>query len=102
MADILGIQRGGDITLRFTFPAGTDLTGSTAVFTAAWHGGSMRRDNLVLDVAARSFALALTPAETRALPTGKLTRYELELRQFGRQTIVQSGMIETQGGLNDD
>lgn len=102
MSDIVGIWRGANIKLQFKFPVGTDLTGATAWFSAAWPGGSMRRTDLVLNVPGRSFTLSLTPAETRALPEGRLTSYELELRQSGNQTIVDSGKIEAVGGLNDD
>lgn len=79
-----------------------DLTGSVLVFRAEHPRGSLRRTMSLDAPASGEASLRLEPAETRALPPGTLTAFEIERRIGGRQTTLVIGLIRAMGGVNDD
>jgi hypothetical protein len=79
-----------------------DLTGSELVFRAEHPRGTLRRVLMLDRPEAGEAALRLEPAETRSLPPGTFTAFEIERRIGGRQTTLLIGLIRTMGGVNDD
>lgn len=99
----------GPLTLRFK--AGADpvnLTGSTLVFIAKHATATIRKETgvdalfAISNATAGEATLELTPAETRTLPIGDLTRYEIEHRISGRQYTLLQGKLLVSEWVNDD
>jgi len=108
--DIEGRQ-GNSLSLTFQFVTDTDdtpldLTGSSFVFTAVHRSGTLQKasadDELTVDAFAGQVTLDLTAAETRALPAGALTTYELEQRLSGAELTLMAGRLIIAEGINDD
>lgn len=107
--DIEG-RRGNTLRLTFRFKTDADtvldLSGSEIIFRAIYFGGVIRKSSasaqLTLNEAEGEVLLVLTAAETRALPAGSLTSYEIERRVTGDETTLVSGQINLSEGVNDD
>ena len=83
------------------------VAGSEFVLTIRWAGGSIRKstaasDGFALDAATSELAWSPTLAETRLVPLGRLSRYEVERRIGGHQDPLITGSITGKGGNNDD
>lgn len=83
------------------------VAGRNFVLAVKWHGGSIRKsttasDGLALD--AETSTLTWTPslAESRAIPLGRLSRYEIELREGDLQITIVVGSVTGLDSLNDD
>jgi hypothetical protein len=108
----IDLVRGNTYSAKFTFlqsdnETAHDLTAATLVFRAVHNGAEvLRRDTsagITVPTPANGEAfLTLTPAQTRALPQGAVTAYELEMRQGGAETTVFYGKIDARLGNNDD
>jgi hypothetical protein len=85
-----------------------DLTGSTVIFRAVYPfgAGTLRKSTadagLVMRAALGEVDLTLTPEETRAMPLGAVTTYDIEHRVLGVQTTLAVGTITVLKGDNDD
>ena len=93
--------------------APVDITGWEAVVVIEWPAavgiaaGEIRKTTdenggLAVDVQAGSFALALTPAETRQIPTGTSAKYEFEIRYQGTEATPFYGEVKVSEWANDD
>lgn len=83
------------------------VAGSEFVLSIRWGGGSIRKstavgDGFVLNETTSELAWSPTLAETRLVPLGRLSRYEVERRIGGTQDTLISGFITGKGGNNDD
>ena len=105
----IALTRGNTATVRFavwadddkTQPA--DLSGASLHFRAAWNGGQMLRASPAeIIISGNHGDMALSAADTRALPCGRIARYELELREAGRETTIKRGYLVVAGGINTD
>jgi len=84
-----------------------DLSGSELVLTIVSRQCRLRRSSadggLLVDGPAGLVTWQPTPEDTRAIPEGRLSRYELEWRQSGGlQLTLLTGAITGVGGINDD
>jgi hypothetical protein len=95
-------------TLRFKQSNGEvfDLTGSELVWRVTFPGGNYRKatedDTAVMRPLLGEMDLELTPTETRALPVGSSTKFEVERRIDGKQFTLVNGTISIAEGTNDD
>ena len=85
-----------------------DLTGSTLFLTIGRArefiiSANSADNGLVLDTAASTLTWAPSISDTRALPSGRIARYEIE-RRFGLnfQEPLAMGFVIVLGGLNSD
>ena len=89
-------------------PYSGSLDGAVFRFTCRQRNGSTltkRTDSgtgLVLDVPTSQVRLSLTVAETRALPLGRVSRYELEYLAADEEITVQRGFLTSSAGNNND
>lgn len=101
----LEIWRGNDVTLPFEFDdlTGNDysLVGASLKFTTD-SVSTLEIPLTISDAASGKASLSLTSAQTRLLPLGRVTQYEIEETRGGKQTTLLSGMINAQGGVNVD
>ncbi|WP_424363609.1 hypothetical protein [Methylocystis parvus] len=85
-----------------------DLTGSTIIFRAVWDGGSLSKSSpssgiTISDPTTGAISIALTVANSRALPEGKVAKYEIERRIGGAETTLLLGYLNVVNwGANDD
>lgn len=77
-----------------------DLTGYVFVMRAVAKGVEVYRQKASPVGATISFPW--TTEQSRKLPEGKLTRYEVEARRVGYERTWIYGVIEGEGGINDD
>lgn len=101
----LTIWRGNDFSRTFRFKDGAsafNLTGSTLIWRAAWSDGEFEQTLAVATPSNGEAVLSLTPAQTRALPEGRSSSYEIERRIGGQETTLIYGAITVTGGVNDD
>lgn len=108
----LSIWRGADAPrLRFRMPV--DGTGSgwrMAVVTPSGRldfdtlNGSITAENVVVDGDTRTLVtIHMTLEQTRMIPPGRLSAYELEqVEPSGAQRVWLAGRIIAQGGINSD
>ncbi|WP_137390155.1 hypothetical protein [Rhodoligotrophos defluvii] len=71
-----------DIVLVDGNDAVIDLTGFAVAFAVDWPGGHLELtegEGITVHAALGTIVAALTPAQTRVLPLGRLTRYQLRL-----------------------
>ncbi len=71
-----------EIVLVDAHEAPINLTGFTITLALDWPGGHLELgegEGITIHAAQGTIVLALTPEETRALPRGRLTRYQLRL-----------------------
>lgn len=84
----------------------TDLTGSQMVFRASFPGGAYvkRTDDstMVMRPTVGEIDVELSHEETRVLPIGNYTKWELERRIGGRQFTIAVGTISVSEGSNID
>lgn len=84
------------------------LNGAVFRWTASQRNGSLltkRTDSgsgLALNEGDATVALTLTTAETRSLPIGKISRYELEYVADGEEISVARGFVNVTRGDNAD
>lgn len=109
----IAVERGNDLRLIVRLavratpeasPVAIDLTGAELRLTIAPPGKPPIVKTLALVAGDPTRAiLALTRGETRSLPEGRVTDFELELRRApdGERTIWR-GRIEANGGINSD
>ena len=109
----MAVWVGNDKTFEFVLWADSerttpfDLTGSEMVFLATWPGGSLRKSSstgdVVLDFVTGRVSIPITPAESRAMPPGSRTRYEIERRIDGTETtLIYGTVVVSDWGGNDD
>lgn len=80
------------------------LTGDV-VLTLSWPGDGLAKDSAEADGLAVGATYAIwtpTVAESRRVPPGKVTRYEIEHREGGEQRRLGGGWITGLGGLDAD
>lgn len=83
-----------DSTLKFTFDTGTgDVT------LTVGDGITLSTDEAVSDSRA---TIQLTVAQSRLIPEGPLTRYEIQRITDGRQEVFLMGTLIGEGGDNPD
>lgn len=86
-----GLLVGDVVTLYLTWPT-----------VGAVSAGELEKP-LSFDEDTGAIVVALTIAETRALPAGKYTSFEIELaRGASTERTLLSGKFEVQRGINDD
>ena len=98
------------VPLRFKSADGSpfDLTGSELVFYCKAQQGSVNLRKTIgsglamSDPASGRVTVTLTAAETRSLPAGRMTDYEIERRIDGTEKTLLAGLIEVEAGINDD
>lgn len=105
------LWRGADRELVFRTPA-IDWTGHTFRFTATVESGAPILKALGAGVSftwnastqRSELTVTLAPADTRRLPLGMISEYELEARATatGVETVIVAGRIEARGGINAD
>ncbi|WP_264045539.1 hypothetical protein [Methylobacterium flocculans] len=83
------------------------LAGRSLVLTLKWGGGRMRKESTTADgftVDSTTSTVTWTPslAESRAIPLGRLSRYEIELRDGDLQITIVAGSVTGVDSLNDD
>lgn len=107
----LALQLGNTLARTFRFKDGdgnvVDLTGAEIVFRAELRGAELIRisteDDLAMpDPTTGEVTMTLLPAETRAIPLGRIVRYELEHWLDGVETTLMEGFMVGSGGVNDD
>lgn len=105
--DTIRVQRGNaeEITFRFKENgAAMNLTGKTVVFRAAVNGVVIRKsteDDLAMPTPTNGeVTLSLSAAETRSIPPTKPMPFEVE--NFTDQITLGEGVLDGQGGTNDD
>lgn len=109
------ITRGNNqpVTFRFKTTADgaeqpLDLSYSVLVLTVSSRQGTLRKssddaDGLAVEPLAGVVTWYPTTSETRTIPEGRLSTYEIEWRQAdGRQLTLLLGAITGVGGLADD
>jgi hypothetical protein len=84
-----------------------DMTGDDWVLTITWNGGSLERrissGGLSLDLTNKWVIWPYTADESRMIPLGNLSVYELERRAAGgEQRVYAYGRLEGCGGVNTD
>lgn len=97
------IGNNAPVTFRFknkTTGADLDLTGYVFVMRALAGGEQIYR--VQASPTGGSVAFAWTTVQTRKVPLGGLTQYELEARKDGVETTWLYGTITGRGGINDD
>lgn len=116
MADTydLTIKRGNNVPIAWRGKDGTGavlpLAGSRFILTIACGGSNLttiRKDSqtdagLVVDLTANTVTWTPTLEESRLIPLGKVSPYELERRIGGSQRTWCEGRITGVGGLGDD
>lgn len=84
-----------------------DLTGSVFKFTLNWRGGSVERSSdvdadLTVDYDNSILVWSYTTAQSRELPLGRLSRYEVERWIGGTQRTLVCGYVIVSEGSNPD
>lgn len=85
-----------------------DLAGSEFVLTVKWPGGTLSKDSALdaaftVDLGSSTVTWAYTLAESRLLPRGRLSSYELERRINGsQQTFIIGHVVVDGSGSNVD
>lgn len=90
---------GNPAGLVFTF-VGETMTGRTYHFRAVARGQEVLAK--VATVAGTTVTVPITIAESRTIPVGSLTRYELEQRVDGQEVTRVHGFLIGVEGVNDD
>lgn len=110
----MDLWKGSDATwtIRLWADAGKttrfDLTGSEIVFRATWGGGSLRRTSAdggidLGDPTDGEITITIPAAAGRALPAGRVVRYEIERRIAGTETtLIYGNVVVSDWGANDD
>lgn len=83
-----------DNTLQFTFN-----TGSSTVTLGVGSGITLSDDETVPDARA---TIQLTVAQSRTIPSGALTRYEIQRTVGSREEVILMGTLIGEGGGNTD
>lgn len=106
------IPRGSDWAIQWRiFEAdGTTLKSLSAcelVFRATWRDGAIEKrsgdGDMQLDSPSTGLAaMPLSVPETRSVPFGRIARYELEIREGGRQLPLQYGWLIGIYDINPD
>ena len=117
MADTLSsldvvIRRGNNVPAVAWALVGEDdnplpVSGRTFILAVRWRGGVIRKttaasDGLALDAATSTLTWTPSLAESRAIPLGRLSRYEIELREGDLQVTIVAGSVTGVDSLNDD
>jgi hypothetical protein len=110
-----GNNQPAEFVLRDSLGARVDLTGVQARLRIVWPGGGITVASGVdagltipdqTDPGSRgSIVFAPTLEQSRQVPTGRLARYELELRDFlspGLEITALAGPVVVDGGNNPD
>lgn len=90
------------VTFKDSDGAVIPLTGSTFQYRAVTDAGSVVIDRTLTPGDDDTVDIALTLAESRLLPLGALTAYEVERRIDGTQETWLMGTIAGLGGVNPD
>jgi hypothetical protein len=83
-----------DSTLKFTF---MNLAGTTTLGVGT--GITLATDETIADAKA---TVQLTVAQSRTIPEGPLTRYEIQRTTGGREEVILMGNLIGEGGDNPD
>jgi len=83
-----------DSSLKFIFNAG-----SSQVILGVGSGITLSTDEAVADSRA---TIQMTRAQSRTIPEGPLTRYEIQRTTEGREEVFLMGVLIGQGGDNTD
>jgi len=110
MSSALSIWRGANQTIVWncTDSNGTayNLSGSEFRLTVSADGSTIEKTSgdtgFTIDTGDSTVTWEISVAESRIIPLGRLSTFELEWRLSGRHEIVSSGTIEGLGGINDD
>lgn len=83
-----------------------NLAGGDLVLVVKWRGGSLQRSTadggLTMDAPNGVLTWSYTPAESRLLPAGRVTRYEIERREGDMQRTWVAGYVNARDAINDD
>ena len=111
LVDII-IRRGNNapaVAWKFEAEDGSLLpvAGRKFVLTVKWSGGLLRKDTSTadgfsLDAATSTAIWSPSLSESRMIPLGRVSRYEIELREGDLQLSIVAGSVTGVGGLNDD
>lgn len=79
------------------------LEGATVLLKIDRKAGGALVKTMEVDPAAAEVSTELTVAETRSLPVGRRTPYEVEVRTAaGKSSVYLAGYFNGLGGVNDD
>jgi hypothetical protein len=103
-------RQGNTLPVQLTFEQTNgdpfDLTGHEFIFRVVYPGGSYTKTSadgdITIDLNTATIRTQLTAAETRVLPVGGYTQYEVEAWYAGEQTTWLDGTITVSQGINTD